>query len=93
LLDRLAGAPVTVDQWQAEKLAMVARKANLAFCVPGISAEDRRTFWGSSFETPQEAVDRLLAALPRDARVIVIPEGPYVFSQVEMQPALISETN
>ncbi len=85
LLDRLADAPVTVDQWQAEKLAMVTRKANLAFCVPGIAAEDRAALWGPSFETPQEAVDRLLAELGAEARVIVIPEGPYVFTQVERE--------
>jgi nickel-dependent lactate racemase len=89
LLDRLAGAPVTVDQWQAEKLAMVAGKVNLAFCVPGIKAEDRTAFWGPSYAAPQEAVDQMLAKLPRDARILVIPEGPYVFSQVEMQPALV----
>ena len=88
LLERLAGAPVTVDQWQAEKLAMVAAKANLAFCVPGIEADDRKAFWGPSFETPQEAVDRLLAELASDARVLVIPEGPYVFTQVERELAL-----
>ena len=88
LLDRLAGASVTVDQWQSEKLAMVARKAKLAFCTPGVAAEDRKPLWGPSFDTPQEAVDRLLAELPREARVLVIPEGPYVFSQVERKPAL-----
>ena len=88
LLDRLAGAPVTVDQWQAEKLAMVAQKANLAFCVPGIKPADRKAFWGPSFNTPQQAVDALLAQLPPDARILVIPEGPYVFTQVELEPAL-----
>ena len=89
LLDRLADAPVTVDQWQAEKLAMVARKANLAFCVPGIAPGDRKAFWGPSFETPQEAVDRSMGELPPGARVLVIPEGPYVFTQVEREPALV----
>ena len=89
LLDELAERPVEVDQWQAEKLAMVASKANLAFCLPGISAADRAKLWGPSFETPQQAVDRMLAELPAGGRVVVIPEGPYVFSQVEREPALV----
>jgi nickel-dependent lactate racemase len=89
LLDRLTGVPVTVDQWQAEKLAMVARKANLAFCVPGIKPADREAFWGPSFDSPQEAVDRMLSELPPHARILVIPEGPYVFTQVEREPALV----
>ncbi len=88
LLDELADRPVEVDQWQAEKLAIVASKANLAFCLPEIDAADRAKLWGPSFDTPQEAVDRLLAELPAGGRVVVIPEGPYVFAQVQREPAL-----
>ena len=86
LLKDLEGAPVEVDQWQAEKLAMVAQKANLAFCVPGVAPGDRKFLWGPSFDSPQEAVDSLAARLAPDARVVVIPEGPYVFSQVAPVP-------
>ncbi|MBI1356500.1 MAG: nickel-dependent lactate racemase [Acidobacteria bacterium] len=89
LLDELAGAPVTVDQWQIEKLALVAQHANLAFCLPGISAEDRACLWGPSFETPQEALDALRSQLPAGATTLIIPEGPYVFTQVQPEPALV----
>jgi nickel-dependent lactate racemase len=75
-------ATVTVDQWQAEKLAMVAEKAKLAYCVPGVPADDQQRLWGPNYKTPQGAVDALVAALPRQGRIVVIPEGPYVFSQV-----------
>ena len=68
------------------KLAMVADKAKLAFYVPGVAPEDRRHLWGPAFDTPQQAVDEMLSRLPRDARVVVIPEGPYVFSQVAGTP-------
>jgi lactate racemase len=88
LLDDLDGAPVTVDQWQAEKLALVARNVNLAFCLPGISAEDRACLWGPSYATPQEAFEDLRAKLPPGATTLVIPEGPYVFTQVQPEPAL-----
>jgi nickel-dependent lactate racemase len=81
-LEAMTHEPVVVDQWQLEKLALVAQKAQLSFCLPGIPVEDRRYLWGPSFESPQEAVDALGAALPPGATVAVIPEGPYVFSQV-----------
>jgi len=86
LLDELAGAAVNVDQWQAEKLAMVARKAGLSFCVPGVPAEDRARLWGPAFADPQQAVDDLFARLPAGGSVVVIPEGPYVFTQVLPEP-------
>ncbi len=81
LLDELRDSPVVIDQWQAEKLALVAEKANLAFCVPGVDPRDRRSFWGPAFDDPQRAVDHVVDALRPDASLIVIPEGPYVFAQ------------
>jgi nickel-dependent lactate racemase len=87
LLRELEAEPnVTVDQWQAEKLAMVAEKAKLAYCVPGVSAADQQRLWGPAYGTPQEAVDALLGGLPRRRQVVVIPDGPYVFSLVRGTP-------
>ncbi len=82
LLDALAKRSVEVDQWQAEKLAMVAEKAQLSFCVPGLSQEDRAKLWGPAHSDPQEAVNEMVGRLKEKARVVVIPEGPYVFSQL-----------
>ena len=81
-LAAMAREPVVIDQWQLEKLALVRRKAQVYFCTPGIPVEDRRYLWGPTFAEPQQAVDSLCRELPRDARVAVIPEGPYVFSQI-----------
>lgn len=81
-LETMAKEPVVIDQWQLEKLALVVQKARIWFCTPGIPAEDRRYLWGAAFEEPQRAVDTLCAELPKDATVAVIPEGPYVFSQI-----------
>ncbi|MDE0108274.1 MAG: nickel-dependent lactate racemase [Bryobacterales bacterium] len=83
LLDLLSERTVRVDQWQAEKLAMVAQRAQLSFCVPGLSEADRSKLWGPSHADAQEAVDGLMGRLRDGARVIVIPEGPYVFSQLQ----------
>ncbi len=83
LLDALAKRTVQVDQWQAEKLAMVAQRAHLSFCVPGLSEADRNKLWGPAHADAQEAVDGMVGRLREGARVVVIPEGPYVFSQLE----------
>ncbi len=82
LLDALSRRSVRVDQWQAEKLAMVAQRAKLSFCVPGLSASDRSNLWGPSHTDAQAAVDGMMGRLQEGARVVVIPEGPYVFSQL-----------
>ncbi|MBI3696340.1 MAG: nickel-dependent lactate racemase [Acidobacteria bacterium] len=89
-LDGLADQPVIIDQWQLEKLALVARRAEILWCVPGVPAADRRYLWGPSFDDPQRALDALASSLPRDASVAVIPEGPYVFSQLAEAGALVA---
>jgi len=86
-LDATEHAPVVIDQWQLEKLALVARKARLFFCTPGIPVEDRAYLWGPVFEEPCEAVKALCTELPRGATVAVIPDGPYVFSQLAQAQA------
>ncbi len=89
LLEQLETSPVRIDQWQAEKLALVAAMAKLSFCLPGISRDDYPTLWGPAFETPQQAVDDLVARIPAGGSLVVIPEGPYVFSQLEPAPVAV----
>lgn len=81
-LETMAKEPVVIDQWQLEKLALVMQRTRVWFCTPGIPAEDRGYLWGATFEEPQRAVDALCQELPRGASIAVIPEGPYVFSQL-----------
>src|SRR5215469_7947099 len=38
--------PVTVDQWQLEKLALIATRAKVLYCVPGLASEVRQQLWG-----------------------------------------------
>lgn len=80
-LKAIEGVPVTVDQWQLEKLALAAAKARLLFYLPGVPVEFRGSLWGPAFGEPESAVEALLAGLPEGARVAVIPEGPYVLAR------------
>ena len=81
-LDGTATAPVTIDQWQLEKLALAVKKAKIFYCVPGLPAEQRNALWGPAFDNPDAALQAFYADLPRGSRVAVIPEGPYVLAGV-----------
>ncbi len=88
-LRRIAEAPVTIDQWQLEKLALVTAKATVLFYVPGLPREYHASLWGRAHATAAEAIEALTAGLPREARIAVIPEGPYVLAKaLAREPAL-----
>lgn len=80
-LEHIDRAPVTIDQWQLEKLAMVARKAEVRFFVPGLAAEYHPSLWGPAYASAPEAADALVRSLPPGSRVAVIPDGPYVLAK------------
>jgi lactate racemase len=80
-LAHLDSAPVAVDQWQLEKLALVTLEKQVLFHVPGLPAEYYPALWGHAYATLPEAIAALTAGLPPDARIAVIPEGPYVLAK------------
>jgi len=82
-LEKLNGAPVTVDQWQMEKFALAVQRNQIWFYTPGLPQEYHKNLWGKSFSNPQEAVDQLMASVPKQEEVAVIPEGPYVLARVQ----------
>ena len=82
-LNEIENAPVEVDQWQLEKLAMAGSKFETLFYVPGVRPQDAGGLADRIFPAPAVAVEALLRGLPRNATVAVIPEGPYVFARVK----------
>jgi nickel-dependent lactate racemase len=81
-LDRIAEAPVIVDQWQLEKLALVTEKAEVLFYTPGLPREYRDCLWGQIFNSVDDATAALFEGLPAGARIALMPEGPYVLAKV-----------
>jgi nickel-dependent lactate racemase len=80
-LERIQGAPVTIDQWQLEKLAMVTTRQRLLWYVPGLPAEYHAGLWGQSYATVESALRELTSTLPPGANIAVIPDGPYVLAK------------
>jgi lactate racemase len=81
-LKGIEGVPVTIDQWQLEKLALSAQDREVLYCVPGLQDEYHPGLWGKSFCEPSKAIDMLFDGLKPGSRVAVIPEGPYVLARV-----------
>jgi nickel-dependent lactate racemase len=78
----IADTPVVPDQWQLEKLALVGLTNELFFFMPGLSPEDLGELGTRCFSDLNAAVDRLFKGLPANARIVLIPEGPYTYARV-----------
>jgi len=85
-LEQITHTPVIVDQWQLEKLAMVTRKLDLLYYVPGLPADYYPALWGQAFSSEKEALTAFFEGLPPGAKVAVIPEGPYVLAKLQNTP-------
>jgi nickel-dependent lactate racemase len=81
-LRSIEGAPVEVDQWQTEKLALAGLQHQLLFYTPGADRDQLGSLGKDTFTDVNDAVAALLKGLPAGARVALIPEGPYAFAQV-----------
>jgi nickel-dependent lactate racemase len=87
-LDEIRTSAVEVDQWQLEKLALTAVKHELFFYAPGITRRQLGCAGANAYEKLDEAVAAVLAGLPTNALVVLVPEGPYTFARAEeMVPA------
>jgi len=82
LLAELSTAPVEIDQWQLEKLALTGLNHELFLYTPGVPASHLGALANHTYATPEDAVEAALRDLPQHARIALIPEGPYVFARV-----------
>ncbi len=81
-LEEIGNAPVQVDQWQLEKLALAGQKHELFFYMPGVANKKLGNLAPRCFPTAQAATAAVLNGLATGARVALIPEGPYVYARV-----------
>lgn len=82
-VERILGKDYFVmDQWQLEELAKVCRKAKVKIVSDGLPAETLDRLFVQSAPSVEQAVADSLAEYGKDARIAVIPKGPYVLAQV-----------
>ena len=82
-VERILGKEYFVmDQWQAEELAKVRRKAKVKVVSDGLPAETINSLFVESVPTVEQAVAESLAEYGPEATIAVIPKGPYVLAQV-----------
>src|SRR5690606_22778155 len=71
-----------MDQWQMKELAKVRRKAKVKVVSDGLPAETIDKLFVESAPAVEEAVADSLDEYGPDAKIAVIPKGPYVLAQV-----------
>lgn len=78
-MDRILGRDYFVlDQWQLEELAKVRRKARVKYVSDGLPPETLSKLFVESAESVESAIGEALAEYGPDARIAVVPKGPYV---------------
>ncbi len=80
-LNEIENTPVEIDQWQLEKLALAGVKNELFFYAPGVAKSELGSAGEQTFSDLNEAVAAVLKGLPKDARVLLVPDGPYTYAR------------
>lgn len=83
-MQRILGKDYFVmDQWQLEELAKVRRRATVRMVSDGISPSILSGLFVDPAPSVERAVEEALEAHGPDARIAVIPKGPYVLPTLE----------
>ena len=82
-LNEIRDSKVETDQWQLEKLALVGLKHELFFYTPGASKQQMGFLGDHLYSDLTAAIGAATTGLPADARIAVIPEGPYAYARVK----------
>lgn len=81
-MEKIRGDYFVVDQWQLEKMGQVCRKAKVQVVSDGLPPETLNRLFVRSAPSVEAAVARALEEYGPDAKIAVIPKGPYVVAQV-----------
>ncbi len=83
-LDAIA-APgnLVLDQWQLQKFTQVLAKHEVWLYSDGIDRETQSKLFVTPLESVEDGIARVIKRFGPDARITVIPEGPYVLAACE----------
>jgi len=71
-----------LDQWQLEKLGHVCRKARPRFVTRGLDPATMKGLFVDSVPSVEQAIAEALGEYGPNARIAVVPKGPYVLPVV-----------
>jgi nickel-dependent lactate racemase len=71
-----------VDQWMVQHLCQAQRRARVLLYTDGLPPEVAADLMVEPVASPEDGIDRALASAGADARVAVLPQGPYVLATV-----------
>lgn len=72
-----------MDQWQLEELAKVRRKAEVIYVSEGLPPEMFQKLFVDSAPSVETAIESALLKHGPNARIAVVPKGPYVLTQLQ----------
>ena len=81
-MDRILGDYFVMDQWQLEKMGQVCRKAKVRVVSDGLPAQTLDGLFVRSAPSVEAAVAEALEEYGPDAKIAVIPKGPYVVARI-----------
>jgi nickel-dependent lactate racemase len=71
------------DQWQAQIQALIQLKADVYVYSEGLTDDQIRSALLKPVRNMEKAIERLVTALGRDARICILPEGPQTIPYLE----------
>jgi nickel-dependent lactate racemase len=82
-LEWIHNHPVETDQWQLQECVKATDTADVVVVTSGIHDAQKQRLFVQSALSVEEAIERGLQKLGRDASIAVIPKGPYTLVEVE----------
>jgi nickel-dependent lactate racemase len=74
--------PVIIDQWQLEECAKAVLHAEVVLVAGGIAKKDSDRLFVATAPSVENALEQALEKHGKEARVAVIPKGPYTLVQM-----------
>lgn len=81
------------DQWEVQKLIEVLKKTNNILLFSSLEEEDYKYTFANNIKTLEEGLERALKLKGDNAKIAVIPEGPYVVGMIKNQEGDTSNGN
>jgi nickel-dependent lactate racemase len=72
-----------VDQWQVQVLARILSKARISLYSENLDNDQIRRMWLNPVDSVEEGIEGALDRLGRDAKILVLPDGPETWVELE----------